>query len=309
MGSLSGRWSMVERRLGRGLDFFLSGSGKDGKEGSSESRVEQLEISSLVPSPHQPRHSVSDDDLEKLSRSVRASGIIQPILVRKVGKRYEIIAGERRWRAAKMVGLERVPALVRPVTDEQSAVWGLVENLQRADLNALEKALAFKRLQDLMGGTQEDLARQVGLDRSTVANFIRLLDLPQEVQDLVSRGTLTMGHARALLALLDEEEQKKVATEVVKKKLSVRDLEDLVKTLNAATEVGTKKAPLKGKRGRPIWLNEIEENLVEALGTAVRVQYGKKRSRITIECIGRPEFERVYELLRGGEAEDEKGPA
>ncbi len=261
---------MVERKLGRGLDFFLSGTRT---EASGES-VEQIDISKLVPSPHQPRQEISQEQLESLAQSVRASGIIQPILVRKAGNRYEIVAGERRWRAAKLVGLERVPALVRNLTDGQSAVWGLVENLQRADLNALEKARAFKRLQDLMKGTQEELARHVGLDRSTVANFLRLLDLPQEIQDLVSRGTLTMGHARALLGLLDAEEQKKVAREVVRKRLSVRDIEELVKAANAVTEAG-RKTPMKGKRGRPIWLNEIEENLVEALGTSVRVQYGK----------------------------------
>ncbi len=296
---------MVERRLGRGLDFFLSGSSAE-VERDVDGKVEQIEISQLVPSPHQPRKEVSRKELEGLARSVRASGIIQPILVRKVGDRYQIVAGERRWRAAQLAGLERVPALVRSVTDEQAAVWSLVENVQRADLNALEKANAFKRLQGLLGGTQAEVAQNVGLDRSTVANFIRLLDLPEEVQALVSRGTITMGHARALLGLLDAEEQKKVAREVVRKRLSVRDIEELVKAVNAATEAGSKR-PMKGKRGRPVWLNEIEENLVQALGTPVHVRYGAKRSRITIECSGRPEFERVYELLRGlGDGEPEE---
>ncbi len=203
--------------------------------------------------------------------------------------------------------MERVPALVRSVTDEQAAVWSLVENIQRADLNALEKANAFKRLQGLIGGTQAEVAQNVGLDRSTVANFIRLLDLPEEVQALVSRGTITMGHARALLGLLDAEEQKKVAREVVRKRLSVRDIEELVKAVNAATEPGASK-PMAGKRCRPVWLNEIEENMVRALGTSVHVRYSKKRSRITIECLGRAEFERVYELLSGlGDGESEEG--
>src|SRR5688572_9059321 len=186
---------MVEKRLGRGLDFFITSSGTTGDE------VTMLEVAQLVPSPHQPRREFDPGELQELSSSIRASGVLQPILVRKVGGRFEIVAGERRWRAAKMAGLERIPALVRDIADPTAAVVGLVENIQRADLNAMEKARAFDKILKLTKGSQEEIARQVGLDRSSVANFLRLLELPDEVQDLVSRGTLTMGHARALLAL------------------------------------------------------------------------------------------------------------
>ena len=291
---------MVERRLGRGLDFFLSGSGE--AAASSEDSLAQIQISHLEPSPHQPRSEFSEGELAGLAKSIQATGILQPILVRKIGKkkdRYEIIAGERRWRAAKQAGLERIPAVVRSITDEMAAVFGLVENLQRADLNAIEKAKAFRRIQSLTKSSQEDVARQVGLERSTVANFLRLLDLPEEVQAHVSRGTLSMGHARALLGLADAEEQKVLAEAILRERLSVRQVESLVQEMTASAAPAAKGQAGKRKKGeRPLWLNEIEETLVDALGTPVTVRYGTKRSRITIDCLGREEFERVYERLK-----------
>ena len=206
---------MVERRLGRGLDFFLSGSRGDaapppsagapelGAQAPTGSEVQQIEVGRLQAGAGQPRTEFDESELEQLSQSIRASGVLQPILVRPVdgGEKFEIIAGERRWRAAQRVGLERIPALVREVSDDQAAVFALVENVQRTDLNAIEKAQAFKKIQQLTEASQEEVARQVGLNRSSVANFLRLLDLPEPVQDHVSRGTLSMGHARALLGL------------------------------------------------------------------------------------------------------------
>jgi ParB family chromosome partitioning protein len=280
---------MVEKRLGRGLDFFITSPGSAGDE------ITMLELSSLTPSPHQPRREFAAGELQELANSIRASGVLQPILVRKVAGRFEIVAGERRWRAAKMAGLERIPALVRDIADPTAAVVGLVENLQRADLNAMEKARAFQKIVQLTKASQEEVARQVGLDRSTVANFLRLLDLPPEVQELVSRGTITMGHARALLALATPEEIGVVATKIAKDRLSVRQVEELVQSLTTATKAAT---PASAPKGRPVWVSEIEETLTEALGVPVRVHYGRKRSRITLECGGRDQFERVYELLK-----------
>jgi ParB family chromosome partitioning protein len=279
------------------LDFFLSGSGGGA---SAEEGLIQIPVGQLEPNRHQPRSDFAPEELERLSASIRATGVLQPILVRKPNKkdeRYEIIAGERRWRAAQMAGLERIPALVREVSEEMAAVYGLVENLQRADLNAIEKAKAFRQIQTMIRGSQDDVARQVGLDRSTVANFLRLLELPEEVQAHVSRGTLSMGHARALLGLSDPGEQQVLAEAVLKEKLSVRQVEALVQEMNEPSTKGSARKP--GRKGeRPLWLNEIEETLVEALGTPVHVRYSAKRSRITIECLGRPEFERVYERLK-----------
>ena len=304
---------MVERRLGRGLDFFLSRSNAPADAGGAAAptgeEVVQAELSSLVASPYQPRKEFEEAELKELADSIRASGLLQPVLARRVGDKLEIIAGERRWRAAGMAGLERIPVLVRDVTDDRAAVFGLVENLQRADLNPIEKAQAFRRIQELIGGKQDDVARQVGLDRSSVANFVRLLDLPDEVQAHVSRGTLTMGHARALLGLRSASEQKELAEQAIRARLSVRQIEQIVKDLQgkAPPAPGGKKAPETGKAqgARPPWLIEIEETLVDQLRTPVQVRYGKRRSTITIECRGRDEFERLYELLKNaGDAED-----
>ena len=307
---------MVERRLGRGLEFFLSDRGTESPTAApsadhSAEDVAQLELSQLVPSPFQPRTDFDPVELGKLAASLRSSGVLQPILVRRAGKQYQIIAGERRWRAAQMAGLERIPALIRQVEDEEAMVLALVENVQRTDLNAIEKAKAFKEIQRATKGSQTDVAKAVGLDRSTVTNMLRLLELPAEVQSHVSRGTITMGHARALLGLAGAEEQKTLAAEIIKKRMSVREVETLVQDLNTATEPpgpGKKKAAAaasSSSKGRPVWLDEIEETLSEALACSVTVRYGRKRSKITIECTGREEFERVYSLLKSITGSDE----
>jgi len=282
------------------LEFFLSGSRSSSKtEVPGEDAVMQLELDQLIPSPFQPRTAFDPVDLQNLAASLRTSGVLQPILVRRSGTQFQIVAGERRWRAAKLAGLERIPALVKDISDETAAVLGLVENVQRTDLNAIEKAKAFQQIQTLTKASQRDLARQVGLERSTVTNLLRLLELPEEVQEMVSGGSLTMGHARALLGLAGADEQNAVAVEIVKKRLNVRQVEAMVNSLNEATEPPRDGKRRKAPSGRPVWLNEIEENLAEALGAAVSIRYGSKRSRITIETLSREEFERVYELLKG----------
>lgn len=315
---------MVDRRLGRGLDFFLSGgkaaptpapqgagsapaaersAGAASAAGAAEPRrdagdeVVMADLDQLVVSPYQPRKTIDEDELRQLSESVRASGILQPILARRAGDRLEIVAGERRWRAARLAGLTKVPVLVRAISDQDSAVFGLVENLQREDLNAIEKAEGFRLLMTKLGATQEEVAKRVGLERSSVANFLRLLDLPTDVQAHVSRGTLTMGHARTLLALPDGETMVVLAEECIKQSWSVRELEAKVRELQQAS----KGEPTKSggaTRARPVWLNELEESLVEALATPVAIKYGRKRSQIVIECAGREEFERVFQRLK-----------
>ncbi len=258
--------------------------------------VRSVNPTELTPNPLQPRKTFDEQELAHLAASLKAAGMLQPILVRKHGGKLEIVAGERRWRAAKLAGLASVPVLVREITDEEAAVFGLVENLQREDLNAMEKAEAFRSLVDRLGSTQEEVARRVGLERSTVANFLRLLDLPAGVQAHVSRGTLSMGHARALLGLVHRDLIEPTAEACIRQGLSVRALEAKVKQSNEAVAAGPKhKAPTKA---RPVWLNEIEETLGETFGTPVSVRYGRKRSQIVIECAGREEFERVYQRLK-----------
>ena len=255
------------------------------------------DVHALSPSPFQPRRNVEEADLGRLAESIKASGILQPVLVRRAGERLEIVAGERRWRAAQLAGLRQIPVLVRSITDDESAVFGLVENLQREDLNAMEKAQSFQVLMKRLGATQEALASRVGLERSTVANFLRLLDLPEPIQQLVSRGTLSMGHARALLALSDADAMIRCAEDAIRRGLSVRMLEEKVKQILEALVPSNKKSAKV--RGRPVWLNELEESLVDALGTPCTIRYGRKRSQIVIECAGREEFERVFQRLKG----------
>ena len=312
---------MVDRRLGRGLDFFLSGSRK--QEGESNApkasgsptnqpeplpaatageRVQTVGLDQLEPNPYQPRKEMEESELKTLAESIRESGILQPILARKAGNRLQIVAGERRWRAAKLAGLTEVPVLCRELSDNESAVFALVENLQREDLNAIEKAQGIKLLMDELKATQAQVAKQVGFERSTVANFLRLLELPAAVQAHVSRGTLSMGHARCLLALPDHETMEITADASIKQNLSVRALESLVKDMLEGSKGKSQSAETTGKAkakaDRPVWLNELEENLVETLSTPVAIKYGKKRSQIIIECAGREEFERVFGRLK-----------
>lgn len=315
---------MVDRRLGRGLDFFLSG-GRGGTQPAatpaagtpaaktpvapaplvapaSRGPAEEVvvaPIEQLRVSPYQPRKRIAEAELKDLAASIAKSGLLQPILARRIGDNLEIVAGERRWRAAQLAGLSQVPVLVRSITDQESAVFGMVENLQREDLNAMEKAQGFQLLMKQLGATQEDVASRVGLERSTVANFLRLLDLPAAVQEHVSRGTLSMGHARSLLALGDAETMVAAADDAIKNGLSVRALEAKVKQALEATKGKPAGATSSSPKARPVWLNELEESLVDSLGTPVAIRYGRKRSQIIIDCAGREEFERIYQKLKG----------
>jgi ParB family chromosome partitioning protein len=320
---------MVDRRLGRGLEFFLTNRpatnpaapavaapsnppagtalpaqsfavSPEAPRTDSAAKGDGVllaDIQTLVPSPFQPRSRISPEELAPLVDSIRASGVLQPILARRVGDRLEIVAGERRWRAATAAGLAEVPVLVRTISDDESAVFGLVENIQREDLNAIEKALGFRVLMGKLAATQEEVAKRVGLERSTVANFLRLLDLPDEVQAHVSRGTLSMGHARCLLALPSPDLMVQCATECIKQAWSVRKTEAEVKSFLERAK-GTATANQGSKRARPVWLNELEESLVEALGASVSIRYGRKKSQIVIECAGRDEFERIFQKIK-----------
>jgi len=304
---------MVDRRLGRGLDFFLSGTPKQSPPAAvpqaisnpkevppsappeDGSEVLLLPVGQLDVSPYQPRRHIDPKELQELADSIRASGLLQPILARRKGERFEIIAGERRWRAAQLSGMAQVPVLVRPLNDQESAVASLVENVQREDLNAMEKAEAFRALMSTLGTTQEGVAKQVGFERSTVSNFLRLLDLPAAVQAHVSRGTLSMGHARCLLALPDHDSMVRCADQCIREAWSVRRLEAEVKSLQAASTGAPAAKPTS--RARPVWLNELEEALVDSLGAPAAIKYGRKRSQIVIECAGRDELERIYRKL------------
>lgn len=284
---------MAERRpaLGRGLSALIPDATPPVVAREAATPLE-LDIDLLTPNPRQPRTHIEEHRLDELAQSIRQHGVIQPILTRKVDDRYEIVAGERRWRAAQRAGLLRVPIVVRDIPDENLLQVALVENIQREDLNPIEEALAYRRLADELQMSQEAIGTAVGKDRATVANYMRLLRLPAEVRNDLASSTLSMGHARALLAVSDEAAQRRVAREVVSRGLSVRETESLMKR-----EVTPSPAPV-AKRSDPN-TRAAEEQLRLALGTRVRIVRKGNAGRIEIDFAGEEELQRVYEALTG----------
>jgi ParB family transcriptional regulator, chromosome partitioning protein len=259
------------------------------------------EIDLLTPNQFQPRTHVDDGSLGELAASIRANGVIQPIVVRKVGDRFQIIAGERRWRAARMAGLARVPIAVRDVAagDERALLQlALIENVQREDLNPIEAALAYRRLVDDFRLTQEEIATAVGKDRASVANYLRLLKLPDEIRNEIAAGRLSMGHARALLSLTDEADQRRTARDVIARSLSVRETESLVKKMvegRTAAAADPSPAPPADVHTRA-----AEDRLKVLLGTRVRIVRHGTRGRIEIDFNSEDELIRLYDQLTHG---------
>ena len=276
--------------LGKGLSALIPDA--------PEPRISpvELDVDRLSPNELQPRGVMDPSALEDLSRSIVANGIIQPIVVRKTGDRFQIIAGERRWRAAKMAGLLRVPVFVREVAagDEQSLLeMALVENIQRENLNPVEEALAYRRLADDFKMTQEAIANAVGKDRATVANMMRLLRLPEEVRAELASGRLSTGHARALLALTNEVDQRSAARDVIARNLTVRETESLVKKIGEQTSIPEPSA----SKPVDVHTRAAEDRLRLALGTRVRIVRHGPRGRIEIDFGSEDELIRLYEQL------------
>ncbi|MBM61734.1 MAG: chromosome partitioning protein ParB [Acidobacteria bacterium] len=276
--------------LGRGLSALIP----DTEPEHLEEQPSEVDLDLLVPNRSQPRSVFDEEKLEELSRSISGTGLIQPIVVRALdGDRFEIIAGERRWRAAQMAGLLRVPVILRDVPDEKLLEVALIENLQRENLNPIEEGEAYRRLIDEHQMTQDAVAVVVGRDRTTVANYIRLLALPREVQGEVVAGALSMGHARALLGLTEALEQKRVAQQVLDRGLSVRDTEELVKRLGRSTEAQTKPSRVE----LDVHTKEAQDRLKVALGTRVRIVRQGKKGRLEILFNSENELQRLFELL------------
>ncbi|MBI4617716.1 MAG: ParB/RepB/Spo0J family partition protein [Planctomycetes bacterium] len=275
---------MKERRLGRGLDSLLGAP----VEAAPASDVLQIPIDHLVPNPHQPRKIFSDEEMRDLVRSIREQGILQPILVRRTGQQYELIAGERRLRAAREIGLTTLPALVKELNDEQMLEVALIENTQRADLNPIERAQAYRELMLRFQLTQDQAAGRLGLERSTIANFVRLLELPPEIQDAVSRETISQGHARALLAIKDPVEQLAVAKRIEKEGLSVRQVEHVAR--------GRRRTAPKSAV-RAAHLTELEERIRGKLGSKVKIDAHGNRGCICIEYYSLEHFEQILQKL------------
>jgi len=250
-----------------------------------------LDLDLLTPNPRQPRTHIDEAHLEELAQSIRANGVIQPILVRRVADRYEIVAGERRWRAAQRAGLLKVPITLRDIPDDKLLEIALVENIQRDDLTPIEEAQAYRRMTDELHLSQEAIATAVGKDRATVANVMRLLRLPAEVRSDVNSGALAMGHARALLALPDEQAQRRVAREVVARALSVRETEALIRR-----ELSPPAAPPEPPKADPN-TRAAEEQLRLSLGTRVRIVRKGAGGRLEIDFKDERELNRLYETL------------
>ena len=250
-----------------------------------------VDLDRIVPNPRQPRLQMDQATLEELAQSIRANGIIQPILVRRAGEHFEIIAGERRWRAAQIAGLLRAPVIVREIADEQLLQVALIENIQRENLNPIDEATAYRRLLDECAMTQEALADAVGKDRASIANHLRLLRLPVEVQKQVSTGKLSMGHARALVALENPVTLKKAADDVIARGLSVRETEALVRRLQAPPPAAAP-APVKDVHTR-----DAEDVMKLALGTRVRIVRKGKGGRVEIDFVSEDELNRIYEYI------------
>jgi ParB family transcriptional regulator, chromosome partitioning protein len=275
------------RALGRGLGALIPMDSYRGDPGADEGAERTVPVDMIVPNPYQPRGAFSESSLDELASSIRDKGLLQPLLVKRTTDGYEIIAGERRFRAAKRAGLNRIPVIVRDVEGCESLELALVENLQREDLNPLEEALAYQRLVEEFGVTQEDIAKRVGKNRSTVTNSLRLLQLPDEIRAQIAAGTLSAGHARSLLALTSPAQQVGIAQEITRRKLSVRDTERLVRD--------------RANRGEAdLDRQAVETQLSQALGTRVRLKQRKNGAgSIEIEYYSLAELNGLVSRLAG----------
>jgi ParB family chromosome partitioning protein len=256
--------------------------------------LREININDIQPNPHQVRLVWNEQELADLSRSIKANGVIQPILVRPAGTGYQLIAGERRWRASKMAGLQTIPVIVRQVRDEELLELALVENIHRADLNPIERANAYQRYLTTLSLTQADAATRLGEDRSVIANYLRLLDLPAELKQMLVDGELTMGHARAILALPTDELRRKLANRAMAGRLSVREVERLVRKY-----LGTNDKREIAARTRPAHIQDLEIRLSKELGTNVVIETRKngRCGRIIIEFHSLEEFDRIAETI------------
>ncbi len=272
----------------------------DGSTASSEAggeRVNRVPLERIVPSPFQPRKHFNDDRLEELMESIREQGVIQPLIVREVNGKLELIAGERRWRACQKIEATDVPVIIRDATDEEVLEMALIENLQREDLDPIEEAEAYARLSREFNLKQEEIARRVGKNRATVANAIRLLDLDPTVSALVSRALLSTGHAKALLGVKNAEEQRLLADIVLKKQLTVRKTEKLVSDHLKGGDKELKKVSSTTARVLTPYMQQLQERLQSHLGTRVRLAHGEKKGKIEIEYFGNDDLDRVLGVI------------
>lgn len=289
--------------LGRGLDSLIPKTTEEqemeSRDGASEATVK---INEIEPNQEQPRKKFDEDSLLELSESIRQFGILQPLLVKKNKDFYEIIAGERRWRAAKMAGLEEVPVIVKDFTPQEIVEISLIENIQREDLNPIEEAMAYKRLMEEFHLKQDEIAERVSKSRTAVTNAMRLLNLDSQVQQMVIDDMISTGHARALLALGDKEQQHSLAVKIFDEKLSVRETEKLVKKQQEEKKEATK--PKEEKNALDYIFRDLEEKMKASIGSKVTIsQKSKDKGKIEIEYYSNEELERIVDLITNTEKE------
>jgi ParB family transcriptional regulator, chromosome partitioning protein len=283
------------RGLGRGLGALIPEIDSE----SNDMTTTEIDLNLILSNPYQPRHEFSAEKLTELADSIKSHGIIQPLVVRRINGKMQLIAGERRLRAAKLAGLTTVPVVIKDISEQNMMEIAIVENIQREDLSPIEEAEAYRRLMNEFYLTQDDIAKKVGKSRPAIANTLRLLNLPTEVQTDLSSGTLTMGHARALLALKTSEEQKAVWAQIQLKQLSVRETEELIRKLNEPPVVSREtKIAKTGTLQRDPNVMVVEEELQHALGTKVIIKGKGKTGKIEIDYYSEDDFERICEILK-----------
>ncbi|GAB4223742.1 MAG: ParB/RepB/Spo0J family partition protein [Spirochaetales bacterium] len=289
---------MSKRALGKGIDALFQSVVEEGTETPPSEGYEVLEITRLVPNPHQPRKEFNPEALEELAASIRSRGVLQPILVepREDGT-YLIVAGERRYRAALLAGLPKVPVIVRTFTDQERLEIALIENLQREDLTPIEEAKAYRSLMEAAGLSQEELAERIGKNRSTIANTLRLLKLPEDMQEAIHSGSISPGHARAILAVVNPADMRILFNRIVEKGLSVREAEAMATELNKGVRASEPEKDTPFPKQRPIELQEMEQRLLNVLGTKVRIRGNGRRGTIEIAYFSTDDLERILELF------------
>ncbi|QGH36865.1 ParB/RepB/Spo0J family partition protein [Gracilibacillus salitolerans] len=276
----------MARGLGKGLDAFFPEI-----EEKESDKIEEVELKKCRPNPYQPRKVFEADAIEELKESVLQHGILQPLIVRKSIRGYEIVVGERRFRAAKEANLETIPVIIKDLTDEQMMELALLENIQREDLTPIEEATAYDRLINELGTTQDQLAKRLGKSRSHIANLVRLLSLPEDVMAQINHGALSMGHGRALLGLKDKSKIKPVVKRITTEKLNVRQVEALINELN------NQQPKKKQKQKKDIFITEKENHLKEFFGTNVKINKGKRKGKIEIEFFSEEDLNRILDKM------------
>jgi len=278
---------MEKKALGRGLSALIGERGLK----SPEENIVYLNLEEIKPNPLQPRKDFDSQSLEELVASIKEKGILQPIIVRRQKDGYELIAGERRLKAAKLLNLNKIPSIIRESKDEESLQLSLIENLQRRDLNPIEEAYAYKDLMERFNLSQEEIAKVIGKARTTIANTLRLLNLPKEIQEEIRKGRISFGHAKVLLEIEDPQSQKIFAEKIISKSLSVRELESIIHT-------GKKRRHRVRREGVFPELIAIEQDLRNILGTKVRIIQYRKRGKIEIEFYSSEDLERILKIIK-----------